>query len=704
MAGTLDQDQDTFPIMQTRFYVEGIHCASCIDRLERLPERVPFVRAARVHFGKSILSLESTAEVDLSRILREIARMGYQPRLLPTNGAQRAEAEARTQENRLDLIRLGVAAFGAGNVMMLAAGVYTGATGIYARTFETLSWLLSLPVIFFSGAPFLRSFQELWHSRRISIDLPIAFAILSGFLASSISLIRGHGPLYLDSGTALVFLLLGSRLFLKKLQRDAQSKIELHSTVLPPWARLLDDNERERLVPSQELAHGSLLRVYPGELIAGDAEVISGESFVSTAVLTGEPKPSAVAPGSLVSAGARNESAPLTLRLTKDASESRLSLLLEKARRAQEGRPSWSRRSDRVARIYVLTMLVASAFLFLFFDLERALALLVVTCPCALALATPLSAARAMAKGASQGIFFRSAEALEKVLSIREVSLDKTGTLTLGSFEWEGPLPSPEFASILLALESRSLHPIARSIVRALAPLNPPLPEVLDFQELRGKGVQGVIQGHFWEIGTSPTSTPPPNEDSRTLLELRRDGAAQMTIQLRDQIREEAKTTVTFLKQRGLKISILSGDRVGTVQACAKELGLNPDLAFGHLNPEEKAARVQTNGRSLMVGDGINDSLALESAFVGVSLRAGILDACPTADVVITEGGIGRLLDVFQLADRTFRSYRVQLATTIVYNVLAGSAAAGGLISPLVAALIMPVSSVTAIALSRRLT
>jgi Cu2+-exporting ATPase/Cu+-exporting ATPase len=681
----------TAPLQSWRFYVEGVHCASCVTQLEDLPRQVQGVQHSLLQYGPRLLSIDALPSTPLSDVVHGIEKLGYRPKFLGLETNLQVLEKEKKREKRLQMLRIAVAGFGAGNIMILAAGVYTGALAHYARFFDAVAAWIALPVIFFSGAPILRSIPLFLKHRTIHIDLTLALAISASFVISVLSIVRGHGPVYFDSATALIFLILSARQILNYLNEKAISQVDLHQILVPGLAHLVTEDGTDLLAQTATLQGGQNIRVYPGEIFPVDGKVKSGNSHVQMAILTGEPHAISIGPQSVVFAGSRNETAPITLEIAQTEEGSRLSKILKKAQEAREKRTHYAERSDSVARYYVLAMSAAALAVGLFFGVERALSVLLVTCPCALALAIPLSSAQILARAAKKGICIRSPEVLERLLEIQHVVFDKTGTLTEGKFEWIGPKPPRSLASVIYALESHSLHPIGRSILAALEPLADHLGKKVEkFREIRGTGIEGWIDGNFYQIQKS---------DLAGHLDVLENHKRIFQIQLRDQMKAGVSQVLRELREEGLTLSILSGDHPRAVAELAEQFAVPFEQIRGGLSSEEKARLISPF--TLMTGDGVNDAIALEKAHVGVSLRSGLLDASPAADVVVSHSDVTLLPRLFHWAKEARRSYRIQLAVTVLYNLSAGTTAALGHVTPLIAALIMPLSSVSALLLSQ---
>lgn len=678
---------------EARFFVEGIHCVACLWLLERLPKLMPGIRTCRLDVSQSLLTLELEGATPLGPIAAYIQQLGYRPHALP---ADQDSETLQKRERKRELLRLGLAAACTGNIMLMAVPLYGGATGFFGELFKWLSLGIYLPVAFWAAVPFYRSALGGLRSRQINIDVPIALAIVAGSLVSTFNLVAGSEHMYFDSLAALVFLLLASRYYLRQVQLRSARSSQLLQSFFAPIAHRLGAGQWED-VPPVRLKAGDMVRVEHGERLPADGIVREGASQLNAAWLTGEHLPVEVKPGDSVHAGTVNEGPVLVLEVEKTMADSRLGQILSQLER--EARSPLIGMTDRVSRHFLTVVLVLAVGVFLAFvgtrpaeGVNRALSLLIVTCPCALALATPLTFSYALARAYRKGYVVKSGEALERLSEVRTVYLDKTGTLTQGELAVEGLVHlagSPDRnRRLLVSLESASLHPIARAIRHHLeGEVVLPLEGV---QERVGVGVEGRIEGRRVEVKALPAS-----DTVHTCVGLYEDGQLLMRVDLRDRLRSEAAAALRMLRNSGCQVAILSGDQRPVVEALATEAGIPLTQAHASLSPEAKHAKVEKTPYALMVGDGANDALALQKAHVGVAMHGGMDLSLKVADIYLSHPDLRALPDLLILGRETRRVLWRNFALSIGYNLIGGIAALGGWINPLVAAVIMPLSSIT---------
>jgi Cu2+-exporting ATPase len=719
--------------LRARLYLDGVHCAACVWLVEELPRAVDGLAGVRLNLATSVAEVEwDPSQVQLSRVARALDSIGYTPH------AQRGKAveEARRDEDRALLIKVGVAAVCAMNIMFVHVALYAGEHfGIdprYEQFFRWLSLLVSLPVVFFAARPFFRAAWAGLRQRVPHIDLPIAIALAAAFLFSAVSTVSGSGPVYFDSLAALVALLLAARYLQQRAQRLALARTAgLRSVAFVEYARRLDAGGLAREVPTHALACGDLVEVRSGELVPADGLVIEGRSSLDNSVLTGEPEPIGVGVGDGVYAGATNLGARLVLRVQATGEATRVGALLAMVDEAAARRAPIVKLADRLSRVFVLVVLGLAAgagSLALIrgegdvgLALQQIVALLVITCPCALGLATPVALTIGMARAASSGIFFKNQDAVEELNRIDTVVLDKTGTLTEGRPTVGGWRGDTEAVDLAYALEAESVHPIAAAFRRSSPTPVRAARAVTETREVAGLGIAGRVDGRLVAVGNrkmmdkaGAVSTSELDAAAAELLAagdspifVAVGGAVVAVGGIAVRLRPDAASTVGELHRQGIRVRIFSGDHAEVVSRIGAALGVGPEDARGGMTPEAKRDQIEQlvaarpararRGRVMMVGDGVNDAAALALADVGVAVQGGTGASVVAADIVLTRPGLGPLVDTLGGARRLLGVVWRNLAFSLVYNIVGASLALAGLVGPLVAAVLMPVSSLTVI-------
>ncbi|MBI3556276.1 MAG: cadmium-translocating P-type ATPase [Deltaproteobacteria bacterium] len=677
------------------FYLEGVHCAACLWLVEKLPTLVAEVEAATLDIGRSIAKIRIKPNCTFAPVARTLEGLGYKPHAIEHN--EQAEL-LQKKENRSWLIRIGVAGACAGNVMLLAVPLYSGLDGQLAADFRWLSLFLFLPVLFYSAVPFYKSAWASLHSKTMSIDLPIVLAIILGSGASIAHLLSGTDHVYFDSLAALVFLLLSSRFVLRRIQQNAFHSSHLLQFLSPSVAKRVDASSGEIMeVPVNTLKIGNVIAVEPAEALPADGIVQDGSSAINCALLTGESVPNAVGAGDAVFSGTVNEASTLHIKVTALGAQTRLGQILLQIESGSLKKAQIVTLADKTTKWFLAAVFIAAAaVIFLAPSLSegftRALAMVIVTCPCALALATPLAMSASLGRAARAGILIKGADVLEKISQAENIVLDKTGTLTVGQFEvldFSQVQPLENFKETLCAIESKSKHPIAKAIVAFLKPqLEAELPAVTGFKELLGTGVEGTAHGRKLTL-------QPLREFRGTAVGIYWDEALAGEVHLGDRLRPDTAQCIEALKRFGLNPYIVSGDNHGAVENAAAQIGIPLSQTMACTDPESKQRFIEAHERSIMVGDGANDALALSTAFVGVAVHGSMEVSLRAADVYLTRPGLRPVVELIRIGRETMHTIHRNFAFSLLYNLAGGMAAATGHVTPLFAALLMPLSAFT---------
>ena len=721
-AAFLSRASKTLPggARATDFYVEGVHCAACVWLVEKVPSLVPGAIEVRLDLPRSRARVVWDPErVALSEVAAALDRVGHP--VHPYRGVR--AAEARQRENRELLLRIGVSAAVAGNVMAIAFGLYGGFLhGIepeYLRLFRWTSLIVAAPSVFWCGSTFFRGAWSAVRAGSLSMDVPIAIGLLAGYAQGAVNTFRSTGEVYFDVVTTLVFLLLSGRYLLKRRQLAAIEAAELLSSLSPSSAHLVAEGE-ERDVPLEALVPGMRVAVLAGETFPADGRVVAGRSFVDLAILTGESRPVEVGEGDAIHAGTVNLGGRLEVAIESTGEDTRVGRLLRLVEESAKRRAPVVQLADRIAGRFVVTVLALSAVTFAIWwhvsaqlAFDHAIALLIVTCPCALGLATPLAISAAIGRAARAGFLVRGGDVVETLARGGRMILDKTGTLTKGELSVVGYWGPDEVRALVAAAESHSSHPVAR----ALATPRPPAMGPVEIEETQGGGIQGRV-GRRTVVAGSPSflaSRFPVwpgavtervnawSADGLTPIVVAVDGSVAAVFGLGDPLQSDALGAMRALDAFGYETSILSGDHVGAVAAVARALGMAPERARGGASPEDKVTEVIAEKKRsivIMVGDGVNDAAALAAADVGIAVHGGAEAAMSVADVFVTRPGLGRLVELVSGSRKTMRVVKRNLVFSLAYNVIAVVLAMTGVLNPLVAAILMPMSSLTVIASS----
>jgi Cu+-exporting ATPase len=640
-------------------------------------------------------------------------------------------------------------------VLVLAMGPHLVGHPWPMRWAGVLGWieaLLASVVVLWGGAPF---FRRGWRSLRpwspnmytlIALGTGVAWlysvvALLTPGLFPAGFRMHGRVGVYFESAAVIVVLVtLGDWLELRARRRTGEALKALLGLAPKTAHRLEHGHEHE--VPLEDVVVGDLLRVRPGEKVPVDAVVTEGESHVDESMLTGEPMPVAKAAGDRLTAGTVNQDGTLVLRAEKVGGETMLAQIVALVAQAQRSRAPLQRVADRVAAWFVPAVVAVAVLAFavwaafgpeprLAHALIAAVSVLIIACPCALGLATPISIMVASGRGAQAGVLFRDAAAIEALHQVDTLVLDKTGTLTEGrptlrEVVAAGDLSRERLLALAAALEQASEHPLARAVVAGASDEGVAVPTATGFRSLTGRGVRGQVDGDEVALGNArlleELGVPLDDAATQQAERLRGDGATVMflvvggalagLVAVADRIKADTTAALDMLRREGLRIVMLTGDNATTAQAVARQLRI--DEVHADVSPADKAAvveRLRREGRRVaMAGDGINDAPALAAADVGIAMGGGTDVAMESAQVTLVKGELSAIARARGLSQATVRNIRQNLFFAFVYNAVGVPVAAGVLypllgvvLSPMVAALAMSLSSVSVVTNALRL-
>ena len=754
--------------------VTGMTCANCVATVERTLQRVDGVQEASVNFATERARVafdgDDHARDDLlERLERAVEEAGYgliRPR---EDDEGDAEADARAAEIAHQRRAFLVGAVLAGPLFVLSMARDFGLVGAWAHApwVNGLMFTLATPVQFYVGWDYYVGAWKSLRNRAANMDVLVALGSSVAYVYSVVVMVAlwmgvsaAGDHVYFETAALIITLIKLGKLLEVRAKGDASRAIRELMDLRPETARVVRDGEI-REVELREVEAGDELLVRPGERIPVDGEVVEGRSAVDESMLTGESLPVEKGPGDEVVGATLNQDGALRMRATRVGRDTALSNIVRLVQEAQGSKAPIQALADRVAAVFVPVVLVVAVGTFLVWwlvvgagftpALIRLVAVLVIACPCALGLATPTAVMVGTGKGAELGILFRSSEALERAHELDVIVLDKTGTLTRGEPAVEETVVAEdafldtdpggdgdagasdrtrELLRLTGAAERRSEHPLARAVLAEAERQALDLPEPEEFQAVPGRGVQATVEGRrvlvgsrrlLEEDGVDPASLAHRVEGlesgGRTVLWVAVDGRVAGLFALADALKDESAEAVASLKERGLRVVMLTGDNQATARAVAERVGIEEVRA--EVLPDQKAAAVQAYQEEgavvAMVGDGINDGPALARADVGMALGTGADVAMEAADVTLMQGDLRTVPRALRLSEETLRTIRQNLFWAFAYNAVLIPVAAGALypvesapqilrsLHPILAALAMAFSSVSVVGNSLRL-
>ena len=709
--------------------LEGVHCAACVWLIEKLPRVVPGVIEARLSLRQATVRITwDPAQLELSTIAKSLSTLGYPPH--PARGNKDA---VHLAEQRTMLVRMGVAGALAGNTMLLAFALYTGLFSEmeqqFAQLFRWASAFLGVIALAWPGRVFFQGAWAALRTRSPHLDVPIALALGVGGLAGLVNVVLARGDIYFDSLSVLVFLLLVGRFIQHRQQRRADESVGLLFSLTPTHCRRVSaSDDTIEQVPVEAVQVADLLEVRAGELIPADGTVEQGNASVIASLLTGESMPVPIQVGDGVCAGSQLASATIRLRVSAIGQDTRVGKLMDLVQRGVSEKPAIVALTDRIAGWFVIAVTSIALAVFAVWSMisfsaavDHTVALLIIACPCALGLATPLTLAVAIGRSARNDILIKSGAVLDRLAKPGRVLMDKTGTMTRGAMRvehWGGDLT---VRPLVIEAERHATHPIARVIVQHGVENQQDQAPTTSIEMLRVDdcGVEAGTTVSTLHIGSKrymqrhDIAIEPDHQQQAgawakralTTIYIARGSRVVSLVAVGDALHEGTQQSIAQLTQWGWQVEMLTGDEPAVAQQVAKAAGLAPESVRAGVSPEEKlnVVKQRANERAIvMVGDGVNDAAALAAADVGIAVSGGAEPSMAAADVYLAKPGLDGLTEVIATARRSRAVVIQTLALSLTYNAIAIALAAAGLVTPLLAAVLMPLSSAAVLALAMK--
>ena len=731
-------------VNQVCFYLPTIHCRACVWLIEKIPEINSNIKLSRVNYSNYQCTLQySERNISLSEIAGLLNSLGYPPVIADDNEIIKIE---KIEERSL-LIKIGIAGFAAANTMMLSDAIFAdGFINIekkYQLLFLIVSAVLTLPVVTFCSFNFYQVALGGLLIGAIHIDLPVSIAIIASYILDIRTIITGGNEVYFDSITCLVFLLLSARYMQKKALFNSRATSASIWELLPNRVEKVSvektTSEEIKVVSSEhinakDINIGDFVSVNAGDRIPFDGIIVSGNSAIDRSFLTGERMPIQLSRGDEVFAGSINIDAKIVVEVNKNHKSSKLSDILKRISELQSNKSKFENSIDIYSRYLTILVIILSVATFLVWHYligdsvsayKNSLALLVVTCPCALGLAIPATLTIALKDAQKNRIFIKNSEAILKLNKINSFYFDKTGTLTLGKmkvvdtlfFEDHSNNLSHDLShdlSIYLDLaDNGKVHPISQAIYEYLVSIDIKTKghklNDRDINYIPGKGITLTTKNICYRLGSlkwlESAGINIPEElrarieeahlNGQTVSCTSKDNTLTGIFMLEDILNIETAKTISLLQSMNREIFILSGDNQQVVESVASKLSIKPTNAIGDLYPEDKYNIITSSNRSTcMIGDGINDILAIKSADVGIALKGGIESAVDSADIFLAQNSMQQIYQLLIGAKNIDNVIKRNLVFSAIYNLTFGSLAILGFITPLHAAILMPLSSI----------
>lgn len=697
-------DSETFS--KVSFFIPNIHCISCIWLLENLQRINQAVIRSEVNFGRKNITVEfNPAQVKLSELAGLLGSLGYTPQI-------NLDKQSATKKNidKSLLLKLAVAGFCFGNVMLFSFPEYLGIDQADNELKQIFSWLnlaLSVPVFFYSGFDYLKSGIKSFKQKQINIDVPIAAGLLALFIRSSYDIISASGPGYLDSFTGLVFFLLIGRWFQSKTYESLAFDRDFTSYFPLAVHRLVHESWEPVII--YDLQRNDVIRIRNMEIIPADCVLLDNAAYIDYSFVTGEAKPVLVKNADMVYAGGRLIGNPVRLVVEKKTSQSQLTSLWNNEAFKKVSESGYQKIIDNAARKFTWIVMGIAAVTAIYWQLTNPhemwlvlTSVLMVACPCALALAAPFTYGSMLRVFGKHQLYLKNADVIERMAAVSSVVFDKTGTITHGKLPeilWLGKIEKGELSAIKL-LASSSAHPLSVLIYNYIKETS--ASDVEDFKEVPGKGIEGNVYGRFYKIGSANFVGFLEKTDlEATHVFVSIDHEIKGYFSIRVSLR---KNLQSMLHRLGDKCkALISGDNESDRDGMKQVFGSSVKLLFNQ-TPYDKLDYIRSlqsdNQKVLMVGDGLNDSGALKQSDVGIAVTDNTGIFTPACDGILHGERIGDLDRFLKLAKSSTTILKVAFVISFLYNAVALSFAVTGNLTPLVAAILMPVSSITVVSFS----
>lgn len=699
---------------RTKLYIPDIHCSSCIWLLENLYLLNPSITQSMVNFVKKEVDITfKNTEISLRQIVELLASIHY----IPMINLQSITGEKNKSENKKIIYKLGIAGFVFGNTMLLSMPEYI--PGEVSKDFQSFfgwfNFFLAIPVLLYSASDYLLSAYKNLRHKMVNIDLPISIGIISIFAESSYEIITGSGSGYMDSMAGLVFFLLVGKWYQNKTYQALSFERDYKSYF--PVAVTRIKNDKEDFVPIEEVVVGDRLVIHNQELIPADGVLMKGEANVNYSFVTGEAKPVFKKVGDELYAGGKQIGSTIELEVTKEVMQSRLTQLWNQdIHRTDDSHKDLSSLVDTISKWFTAFILITAsiaAFAWWFIDKSVIIfaftSVLIVACPCALALSIPFTYGNTMRIFGRMGFFLKKATVVESIKHIDTLVFDKTGTITytdLLSVNYEGKALTEKEEFYFKSLSRQSKHPLSTAVFEFLE--SNYSKEVEEYREIPASGTIGIIDGKTIRLGSASFVGCQPIEilDIASVVYASIDGEYWGCFLIENKYRQGIEQVIDSLKQH-YELHLISGDNDAEKSRMKALFGSDENLRFNQ-SPVDKLEYIKSlkekGKRVLMIGDGLNDAGALNESHVGISIADDVFNFSPACDAILEAEKFEFLPEFLFNTSSSLKVVYASFALSLLYNVVGLYFAVTGQLSPIIAAILMPISSVSVVAFVTLLT
>ncbi len=695
-------------LKKVTLYIPSIHCASCIWLLENLHLFDKGIKSSLANFVKKEVSITfNEKEISLRKLVELLASAHYIPQI----NLDSLDDKSKSKSNKSLLIKIGVAGFAFGNIMLLSMPEYLSFREELGQNFKNffsiLNIILSLPVLFYSSSEYIVSAYKNLNHKIINIDMPITLGILALFGQSMYDILSKSGPGYLDSFTGFVFFILIGKWYQNKTYQALAFDRD-YKSYFPVAVSLITGNG-EVSTQLKDLKAGDHILIRNQELIPTDGKIVKGRGNIDYSFVTGESLPVAKKEDDYIYAGGKQIGSALEIEVKKDVEQSQLTQLWNQNTNEEKSKSEISTLIDSLSKYFtyaVLSIAFSAGIFWYFVYPDKAIiafsSVLIVACPCAIALSMPFTFGTAMRIFGKIGFYLKNTDVVERLTKIDSVVFDKTGTITYSRSKnvklVEGK-PDDKENSAIKSLARQSAHPLSAALFDFI--ITDTIEHVDDFMELPSSGIKGIVHGWHIKLGSREFVLNEQNEES--------SNASEIYVSIDDKF--VAKYTIANKYRKGIQevidslskeyeLHVISGDNDAEKERLISIFNKKENIHFNQ-SPQEKLDYINKLKKNkhnvLMVGDGLNDAGALNASNVGISIADDIYQFSPASDAILEAGRLNKLSDFIKFSKTSMKIVKISFAISIVYNIVGLSFAVDGLLSPIVAAILMPLSSITVV-------